>query len=323
MNRKRCLIFFLLLLNGSAIPAPPAKPVAAPAPAETAAPAPHYTDRGADTCIKCHDEDSEFPVFSIFKTRHAVAADARTPFAGYQCEACHGPGGQHAVNLPEGERQPPILAFGRRSHVPAKEQDAMCLGCHEGRARMHWAGSEHERAEVGCADCHKIHAPSDAVLERVTQAPVCETCHQTVRADFLKPSVHPVRFGVMGCGDCHNPHGSVTERLLAKTSTRELCTSCHAEKRGPFLWEHAPVAEDCTTCHTPHGSVHRGLLAKRAPLLCQQCHTQIDHARDPQTPAGLPGGTLGPSGFLLAQSCLNCHSQVHGSNHPSGVKLMR
>ena len=22
-------------------------------------------------------------------------------------------------------------------------------------------------------------------------------------------------------------------------------------------------------------------------------------------------------------SCANCHSQVHGSNHPSGVKLMR
>jgi hypothetical protein len=26
---------------------------------------------------------------------------------------------------------------------------------------------------------------------------------------------------------------------------------------------------------------------------------------------------------LLAKSCLNCHSQVHGSNHPSGVKFMR
>jgi len=26
---------------------------------------------------------------------------------------------------------------------------------------------------------------------------------------------------------------------------------------------------------------------------------------------------------VLGQNCLNCHSQVHGSNHPSGSKLMR
>lgn len=292
-------------------------------PQDTAAPTttPHYTERGADTCIKCHDEDSEFPVFSIFKTKHAVRADARTPMANLQCEACHGPGAEHAVDVPEDQPQPPILAFGRKSHVPAKAQNRMCLDCHEGQARMHWTGSEHERAEVGCADCHRVHAPRDAVLAKPEQPAVCQTCHQNVRADFLKPSVHPVRFGVMGCSDCHNTHGSVTERLLAKPSLTQLCTSCHAEKRGPFLWEHAPATEDCTTCHVPHGSIHRGLLTKRAPLLCQQCHSQAGHPSVAYTPAGLPGGS--PSGFLLAQSCLNCHSQVHGSNHPSGVKLMR
>ena len=35
------------------------------------------------------------------------------------------------------------------------------------------------------------------------------------------------------------------------------------------------------------------------------------------------GGTAGGSVFLLAGGCTNCHSQVHGSNHPSGAKLMR
>jgi DmsE family decaheme c-type cytochrome len=289
--------------------------------AGTAAPTPHYTDRGADTCIKCHDEDSEFPVFSIFKTKHATRADARTPMAGLQCEACHGPGSEHAKNVPEGQKQGPILAYGRKSRVPAEKQNAMCLGCHEGQARMHWAGSEHARADVGCSDCHRIHAERDAVLAKPEQPAVCQKCHQSVRADFLKPSVHPVRFGVMGCSDCHNTHGSVTDRLLVKPSVNQLCTTCHAEKRGPFLWEHAPVTEDCTTCHTPHGSIHRGLLVKRPPLLCQQCHSQAGHPSDAYTATGLPGGA--PSGFLLGQSCLNCHSQVHGSNHPSGVKLMR
>ena len=40
-----------------------------------------YSQKGADTCIKCHDEDSEYPVFDIFKTKHAMKADPRTPFA--------------------------------------------------------------------------------------------------------------------------------------------------------------------------------------------------------------------------------------------------
>jgi hypothetical protein len=26
---------------------------------------------------------------------------------------------------------------------------------------------------------------------------------------------------------------------------------------------------------------------------------------------------------VFGQSCLNCHSKVHGSNHPSGLYLMR
>jgi hypothetical protein len=38
----------------------------------------------------------------------------------------------------------------------------------------------------------------------------------------------------------------------------------------------------------------------------------------------LPGGSAGGSAiFLVAGGCTNCHSQVHGSNHPSGEKLMR
>ena len=62
----------------------------------------------------------------------------------------------------------------------------------------------------------------------------------------------------MTCSSCHNVHGSTNVRLLrAGTTIDESCTSCHAEKRGPFLWEHAPVAESCTTCHDPHGIEQR------------------------------------------------------------------
>ena len=92
-----------------------------------------------------------------------------------------------------------------------------------------------------------------------------------------RTSTHPVRFGLMGCSDCHSPHGSTTVAMLNKPTLNQTCFSCHADKRGPMLWEHAPVAEDCSLCHTAHGSVRSALLNKSPPLLCQQCHTVADH----------------------------------------------
>jgi DmsE family decaheme c-type cytochrome len=293
-----------------------------------------YSKKGADSCIKCHDEDSEFPVFDIFQTKHAMKADSRTPFAGLQCEACHGPGvkntlsmeetkktGGHVSKIRPGETRPPIIGFGAKSDAPVAMQNRMCLKCHEKNDRIAWRGSKHEKADVACASCHTVHAPHDAVLDKHTQAEQCYDCHQKKRADFFKPSSHPVRFGQLACSDCHATHGSSTPSLLGRPTLNQTCYTCHAEKRGPFLWEHAPASEDCTLCHTPHGSIHPALLKKHGPFLCQQCHSQAGHPSLPQTAAGLPGGS--PSSQLLAGSCTNCHSQVHGSNHPSGVKLMR
>jgi DmsE family decaheme c-type cytochrome len=293
-----------------------------------------YTKKGADTCLKCHDEDSEYPVFDIFKTPHGVKADPRTPFATLQCEACHGPGvkgmlfmeeakraGSHVGRVRPGEKRPPILNFGVKSDETVAEQNNMCHNCHQGDKHINWQGSAHDNGEIACAYCHIIHTANDPVLDKATQADVCFKCHQKERAEFFKPSTHPVRFGQLGCTDCHAIHGTSTPALLIRPTLNQTCYTCHAEKRGPFLWEHAPVVEDCSLCHTPHGSINPDLLTKRPPLLCQQCHSQIGHPSVAWTTQGLPNAK--PSGFLLSGSCTNCHSQVHGSNHPSGVKLMR
>jgi DmsE family decaheme c-type cytochrome len=295
---------------------------------------PEYSKKGADTCLKCHDKDSEYPVFDIFQTKHAMQADSRTPFAGLQCEACHGPGvrgasfmeeakkaGAHVGKVRPGQKRPPILNFGPKSDEPVATQNGMCLKCHENNERTAWHGSKHEKADVACASCHTIHTPHDSVLDKKTQPEKCYDCHQKERADFFKTSNHPVRFGQLGCSDCHAVHGSSTPALLGRPTLNQTCYTCHADKRGPFIWEHAPASEDCTLCHTPHGSIHPALLKKRAPLLCQQCHSQAGHPSVSVTSNGLPGGN--PSALLLSGSCTNCHSQVHGSNHPSGVKLMR
>ncbi|MBI4290520.1 MAG: DmsE family decaheme c-type cytochrome [Betaproteobacteria bacterium] len=324
MKTKKASFAALLLLSGIAFGV--ATSAQGAAAAAEPAPAPglgtQYSESGADTCLQCHPDATPFPqLLQIFKTKHGVRADKRTPFAagGLQCEACHGPGAKHA----ESTSKDAINSFKNTSFLSPEERNKFCLNCHRGNARTGWHASTHESNNVACSNCHKIHADRDPVLATATQADVCYNCHKKQRADFNKPSVHPVRFGRIACNECHSPHGSSAQALLAKPTVNQTCYTCHAEKRGPFLWEHAPAAEDCTLCHTAHGSVYRSLLRKNAPLLCQQCHTVAGHPAVARTGAALPGGTAGASGFLLAGSCMNCHSQVHGSNHPSGVKLMR
>jgi DmsE family decaheme c-type cytochrome len=279
----------------------------------------HFTDKGADTCIKCHGEDSEFPVFAIFRTRHAVAADKRTPFAQHQCESCHGPGAEHARRVRRGQTRPPVLNFGKDAWTPIRDQNRVCLECHHNHQRIEWKGSIHELNRIGCAQCHKAHVAHDLVLNRRTQPSVCYDCHPAQRAQFFYSSHHPVREGKMACSACHNVHGDDGSELLVKATARENCTSCHAEKRGPFLWEHAPAAEDCRLCHWPHGSNQPALLTKRPPFLCQECHSQAGHPS-----VEYDGDAVNRmSRFLVIKGCLNCHFQVHGSNHPSGVTLLR
>jgi len=285
------------------------------------APNPSYTPKGADTCIMCHDEDSKLPVYSIFKTKHAQPADRRTPFSGLQCESCHGPGEEHAQWVQPGEKQRPIITFGKHSKLTPRQQNQICIKCHRGDELAAWNGGVHESNEVACAECHRIHVPQDPVLVTGSQPAVCYQCHKKTRSEFLKPSKHPVRFGRMDCSDCHQVHGSGTVAILKQPTVNETCYLCHAEKRGPLLWEHAPVTEDCRICHASHGSVQPSLLKMRVPLLCQQCHSQFGHPSVPQSASGLPANN--PSVFLLTGSCTNCHSEIHGSNHPSGATLMR
>ena len=93
-----------------------------------------------------------------------------------------------------------------------------------------------------------------------TEVEVCFQCHKDRRAQFERPSHHPLREGDMTCSSCHNPHGSATDSLLRGASINETCYKCHADKRGPFLWEHEPVRESCLNCHEPHGTVNEFLL---------------------------------------------------------------
>lgn len=281
---------------------------------------PNYSRKGADTCFQCHDDQV---TLAVFRSKHAVPSDEDSPFGHgqLQCEACHGPGGDHAGRVRRGQERPPVVLFGSDSPTPVDVQNGYCLDCHLSDAGSTWHGGAHDLNTVACADCHTSHVDRDPVLATATQASVCFDCHQQQRTQSLKPFAHPVRFGKMTCSDCHSTHGDTGTGIMARNSVNDTCYECHAEMRGPFLWEHAPVPEDCGNCHSPHGSNYAGMLSMRPPTLCQTCHSQAGHPSLPQDERGLPQNV--PSQYLLGQSCLNCHDQVHGSNHPSGSQLMR
>jgi len=280
-----------------------------------------FSRAGADSCLLCHRETSEFPATAIFDTPHAARLDPEAPFAQLQCESCHGPSEDHAMAERHGEFVAPGRVFGTNSPTPAQTQNEVCITCHETHGRLGWFGSRHEAAQVSCASCHQIHRAQDRVFNALAQQEACFTCHAKRRADTFKASSHPLRFGEMSCSSCHDPHNGNNDFLLRESTVNETCYTCHAEKRGPFLWEHAPASENCTLCHQPHGSNHPVLLTRRPPLLCQQCHSAAGH---PAVAYGEDDISNNFSNrFLLSRACLNCHSQVHGSNHPSGATLHR
>ncbi|RTR38135.1 DmsE family decaheme c-type cytochrome [Shewanella canadensis] len=268
-----------------------------------------YSSKGADSCLMCHRKNEA--VMAIFDGTHGMMNNKQSPMAGLQCEACHGPQGKHNKGGKE-----PMIAFGKDSKLSASAQNSVCQGCHNDPKQMAWHSSTHNLEEVACSDCHTLHSAKDPALDKLSVNDTCSSCHTKEKADMNKRSSHPLKWDQMTCIDCHSPHGSMSESALNKPTINDTCYSCHSEKRGPVLWEHAPVTENCVTCHNPHGSVNEGMLKSRAPQLCQQCHAPDGHAsRAVQEP--------GMDAFGGGKSCLNCHSKIHGSNHPSGSLLQR
>ncbi|MBD8526113.1 DmsE family decaheme c-type cytochrome [Pseudoxanthomonas sp. CAU 1598] len=276
------------------------------------------------TCLACHRGLSAAAVEALQASPHRSREEGTGPPAP-GCVTCHGASNKHLQGPGKGERGADVQ-FGDAPHAsPVEQQNAPCLGCHQGREQMHWPGSPHEKAELKCVDCHRIHqAKPDAAADKQAAVQACTRCHLQQGAELHFASAHPLRDGQMSCSDCHNPHGESASGTAVLGLANDSCLRCHADKRGPFLWEHPPASEDCGQCHRPHGSPHPALLTARAPWLCQQCHLAQFHPSALYSGTGLPTDTR-PSGAqsLLARNCMNCHPQVHGSNHPSGSRLTR
>jgi DmsE family decaheme c-type cytochrome len=193
--------------------------------------------------------------------------------------------------------------------------------------------SPHAKANVSCVSCHSVHGgqvqlpgqkaakaflqPVEAITavsagyrEELLKAPqptLCFQCHADVKPQFSMPFHHRVNEGLIKCGDCHDVHGTFQNNNVRNTADQNaICTKCHMDNRGPFVFEHMVVkAEGCLGCHTPHGSQNERLLnMPNVNVLCIQCHSLV--AAD--TVHGISNASAD------SVPCTSCHTYIHGSN---------
>lgn len=321
----RVLSAFLLITLGSSIAV--AQPARQEPPQDQKANLATTVFTGQD-CLGCHRELTK--AFAL--SPHGKVAQFMKGAEAMTCDTCHGDPARHNVNGNPGRISSPYK-------LPTAQANALCLNCHA-RDQSHagWLGSPHDRNDMSCVSCHKEHhlstdrlmtrngiLPTPLMVTKVnemllkdTEQELCLNCHKDKRKATLQRSTH--LFATergdtkVSCTSCHNPHGGEGRTMLADSSISQLCLQCHAEKRGPFLWEHPPVRENCNTCHVSHGSNNPNLLKARSTVVCQTCHMHMLWRH--QTIAGYDI-------FTFNQGCNNCHSQIHGSNHPSGKTFTR
>jgi DmsE family decaheme c-type cytochrome len=255
---------------------------------------------GGDTCAACHDEIGK----SFTQNPHSRLAELHNK-TGVTCESCHGPGKAHV------EGGGDVTKIFNPAKATSKEVDSKCLACH-GDEHANFTHSAHAESNVSCLGCHSIHASKTPEhLLKVEQPNLCFQCHTDIKPQFNMPFHHKVEEGLVQCSDCHDPHGTFSAKQLRSSAQHDaVCTKCHTETAGPFVYEHDVVkTEGCIACHTPHGGPNPRLLNRaNVNTICLQCHSP--------SPNFTTGPPMGPVHNQAAQyqSCTICHTAIHGSN---------
>lgn len=269
---KRSLVAMAVLLAGTALMAPAAA----------------ARDIDADRCGRCHDEAEQFLALP-----HGLAMVAQDEQIGQRsCESCHGPGEEH------GRRESVETIIGN----PGSETCRNCHATYLAESPLHI--NAHQRNGVQCLDCHGSghDQPGWDALLLARPFEVCGDCHRPQQSAALMPFAHRDGSQPFECTQCHSSHESKTAGHLLASGKNAICTDCHLETRGPFVFPHDPVeVEGCQSCHLPHGSPNPRLLTRRSSgALCLECHSGVPAFHDVTD--------------VKFRACLSCHSAVHGSN---------
>jgi len=163
---------------------------------------PQYTEGGMEVCLRCHSGEK----------MHAIVRGAHGDGPG--CESCHGPGSFHVSRAHGGRGFPQMITFGRGGEVSSREvQLTTCLACHSSaqgeRSPLIWWGSVHDRKNINCATCHRVHLEVDPIKEKSQQDKTCFRCHRKQKTEHPRFEDKSVDFDTLTCWTCHDVHNTM------------------------------------------------------------------------------------------------------------------
>ena len=279
---------------------------------------PHASDAASllsnstpELCIECHSQVTDW----------MAKSNVHAPVDGGDCAACHGAHGENNAAL-------------LKAKAPV-----VCYDCHTDNSRIKSAHKGYDISEANCITCHDPHASSVASLLRPNQhkpfeAGNCGSCHEdkaensfAVKSDpktlclkchkssidlelTFKHNLHDDK----SCLNCHNPHTSAADFLLA-SEQKDLCMGCHfnnMEKEKNAYITHDGM--DCSNCHMPHTSNDEQYLKNDKINLCIECHTESHQASHPLGNDIIDPRTEQPV------VCSSCH-QMHGADFDKYIPL--
>jgi predicted CXXCH cytochrome family protein len=229
---------------------------------------------GSDACSQCHEQYT--------KDLPSPPTDASSPPAPTRSMWAANPATAPAAPTSRAAAPP------APSSIPSRDP-ASCFECHSNLRGQFALPNRHPVMEgrISCSACHDPHK-GDAMKgggTALTSAnEVCISCHKQQRG----PHVFEHEAMREGCTTCHNPHGSVNQKMLTERNA-VLCLKCH------FQHQTAPGriaigAIDHTALPLPRHMLDRRMPRGRPRLPGQQLppiltpSPSADETRPPRPP---------------------------------------
>lgn len=197
-------------------------------------PGAHYI--GSKECEACHDQITRD--FATADHARLIAAGTNSLHAG--CESCHGPASLHAESGGETKTpygfaagRPQSGSYGARlALTPARSVETVCFSCHTDVRGQFSLPSHHPvpEGQLTCTVCHPPHKGSIHIgggASLLSENESCLRCHAAQRGPYAFEH-EALR---EGCVSCHQPHGSVNEKLLSVRGAN-ACLKCHFQQAG-------------------------------------------------------------------------------------------